>query len=609
MTRTFSARDRLLLIILVAALGIAGCRRRAAEVTEYSDPHPLPEDSLVVDAPSLGKHGGRFVFAMTGNPRTFNAMMANETTTTDITDHNLFTYLVHYDNARQQVVPMLAKSWDVSPDKLVWTFHLRRGAKFSDGHPITSEDILFSAQVALDETLHPAVQDQLKLNGKPFEFSAPDPHTVVVTTHTPVGTMLLTAGALKIMPKHALEGAYKSGNFASAYNVNTPPDQIVTSGPWRVAQYVPGEKTVLGRNPYWLGVDKANKRLPYLNELIYLIVPDQDAADLKFRSGELDAVDNIKPENYRWYADNQAKGGYTLYSVGPENNTRFFWFNLNKVQPPLRGEKLPPGKKVGDSVADPVKYSWFSNPVFRRAVSMAIDRDALIRSVFFGEGTKSWSLTGPSNKEWYSPDLPHDDYNIAASKRLLASIGFKDGNGDGVLEDPRGNPVTFQLKTNADNTMRVASANFVRDDLSKVGIRVILSPIDFNSLITNIRSDLQYDAVLMGTQSDVPPDPANGQNVLRSSGLSHYFFVRQQKPSSPEEARIDQRVDKLVTTLDMGERKAIWKEIQTIWNEQGWIVWLPILNVKLPVSDRFGNLQPSVMAHRILWNIEQVYVK
>ena len=178
-----------------------------------------------------------------------------------------------------------------------------------------------------------------------------------------------------------------------------------------------------------------------------------------------------------------------------------------------------------------------------------------------------------------------------------------------MLEDPRGNPVAFQLKTNADNTMRVATANFVRDDLSKVGIRVILSPIDFNSLITNLRSDLQYDTILLGSQSDVPPDPANGQNLLRSSGLSHYFFVRQQKPSSPEEARIDQLVDKLVTTIDMGERKKISKEIDTIWNEQGWFVWLPILNVKLPVSNRFGNVQPSVMAHRILWNIEQVYVK
>ena len=95
--------------------------------------------------------------------------------------------------------------------------------------------------------------------------------------------------------------AFKSGNFASAYNVSTPPDQIVTSGPWRVVQYVPGEKTVLGRNPYWFGVDKANKRLPYLNELVFLIVPDQDAADLKFRSGELHGLDNVKPENYRWY--------------------------------------------------------------------------------------------------------------------------------------------------------------------------------------------------------------------------------------------------------------------------------------------------------------------
>ena len=101
-------------------------------------------------------------------------------------------------------------------------------------------------------------------------------------------------------------------------------------------------------------------------------------------------------------------------------NSRFFWFNLNKVQPPLRGDKLPPGKRVGDSVVDPVKYAWFSNPVFRHAVSMAVDRDALIRSVFFGEGTKSWSITGPSNKEWHTPDLPHYDYNVAESKRLLA---------------------------------------------------------------------------------------------------------------------------------------------------------------------------------------------
>ncbi len=497
----------LLIVVLALVTVCAGCRRRAAETAEYSDPHPLPEDPMVVEAPTIGKHGGRFVFAETGNPRTFNGMMANETSSTDITTRNLFTMLVDYDNGSQQFVPLLAKSWETAPDGLTWTFHLRHGARFSDGRPMTSEDVVFSAQVALDPVLHPAIQDLLQLDGRPFEFSAPDPVTVVVKTPKPLSTLLISMASLEIYPKHAVEAAYKSGNFASAYNVSTPPDQLVTSGPWRVQQYVAGEKTVLARNPYWFGVDKAGKRLPYLNELIFLVVPDQDAADLKFRAGELDALDNIKPENYRYYEDNQQKGNYTLHSLGPENNSRFFWFNLNKVQPPLKGEALPPGKRIGDSVVDAAKSAWFGNPVFRRAVSMAIDREAMIRSVFYGEGSKSWSIAGPSNKEWHTPGLVHFDYNVAESKKLLAGLGFKDGNGDGVLEDAKGNPISFQLKTNSDNVMRVATANFIKDDLAKVGIQVTLTPVDFNSLITNIRNDLEYEAALMGTQSGVPPIP------------------------------------------------------------------------------------------------------
>ncbi len=231
---------------------------------------------MVVEAPSIGKHGGRFVFAETNGPRTFNGMMANETSSTDITNRNLFSFLVDYDNGTQQFVPMIAKSWETSADGLTWTFHLRRGAKFSDGHPITAEDVLFSAQIALDETLHPAVQDQLKHNGKPFEFSAPDPMTVVVKTPVPFATMLISMGALEIFPKHVLETAYKSGSFASAYNVSTPPDQIVTSGPWKVLQYLPGERTVIGRNPYWFGVDKAGKRLA---------VPQRSGVPRRSRSG------------------------------------------------------------------------------------------------------------------------------------------------------------------------------------------------------------------------------------------------------------------------------------------------------------------------------------
>ncbi len=486
---------RLLLVLFVMVLATgAGCRRRAAEVSEYNDPHPLPEEPFVIDAPSIGKHGGRFVMGSIQNPRTFNAIMANEASS-NVINNLTFATLTEFDNATQKSIPWLAKSWEVAPDGLTWTFHLRKGAKFSDGHPITAEDVLFSFQVVFDKTLHPSVQDLLIMGGKPFEVTAPDPYTVVVKTPSPNASLVDNVANVRIMPKHVLEESFKKGDFAAAYNVGTPPDNIVTSGAWRVAQYVPGEKTVLARNPYFFGVDKDSKRLPYLDEVVFLIVPDLDAADLKFRAGELHGLDDVKPENYSWYRDNQQKNNFTLYDLGADINTNHFWFNLNKVQKPT------PGKKLGDPFVDPVKYSWFSNPIFRRAVSMAIDRDAMIPSVFYGEAVKNWAIATPSNKVWHSPDLPKYDYNPAEAKKLLAGLGWKDGNGDGIIEDARGNPVTFSLKTNSSNTTRIAMLNFIKADLAKVGINVITAPVDFNTLITNLRDDFQYDAMLLGCRA------------------------------------------------------------------------------------------------------------
>jgi peptide/nickel transport system substrate-binding protein len=605
LTRGFS------LLALVAFLFVGGCGgRRTEQAAGYKDEIAPPAEPLIQDFSTVGRHGGRFVIGQTNDPRTFNGMMANETSSTDIT--NLIdAFLVRFDNGTQEFVPELAKSWEVSPDGIRWTFHLRRGAAFSDGHPITAEDVLFTFQVVYDEKLHPSAQDLVKADGKNFEVSAPDSHTVVINTIKP-NSMLLDAlcqGSLSIIPKHALEGAYKDGSFASAFNVGTPVDKIVGGGPFRVAQYVPGEKTVLGRNPHYYGYDKNNQRLPYLDELVFLIVPDQDAADMKFRSAELDGLDNIKPENYQWYQDNQQRGNFTFYDLGPALSSNFLWFNLNKVQPPLPGAKVPPGKRVGDSFVDPVKYAWFNNPVFRRAVAMAVDRDAMIPSIFFGSAEKSWSLASRGNKRWYVPDLPHYDYNPTEAKRLLASLGYRDGNGDGVLEDTHGNAMTFSVKTNADNTIRVAMANFIKDDLAKVGIRLILNPIDFNTLITNLRADFQYDAILLGLQSGVPPSPASGQNFWRSSGGTHNFFMRQQKPATPEEARIDKLLDDILMSQDASTQYAHYKEMQTILNQQSWLIWLPILKVKLPVSNRFGNVQPSIMAHRLLWNADRLYVK
>jgi peptide/nickel transport system substrate-binding protein len=597
-------------VLLIALTGTIGCRRMANETVAYKDEIPPPAEPLIKQLPSVGRYGGRFVQAETNNPRTFNALMANETSSTDITDR-LFGFLVDFNLATQQYEPGIAKSWEVDADGVTWTFHLRKGAAFSDGHPITAEDVLFSFEVAYDEGLHPAVQEMLQVGGKNFTLSAPDPYTVVVNTGQPHAGFLdaLCPGSLPIMPKHVLQESYKNGTFAAAYNVSSPPEKIVTSGAWRLGQHVTNEKTVLVRNPYHYAFDQNKQRLPYLDELVILVVPDQDAADLKFRAGGIDAVDDVKPENYRWYEENQKKGNFTLYDVGASQATHVLWFNLNRVQPPIAGAKPTHGKRLGEPFVDPVKYEWFSNRDFRRAISMAIDRDALIKGAFYGYGEKNWSQSTSTNKEWYSPDLVKHDYNPSEAKRLLAGIGFKDTNGDGFLEDARGNPVSFMLKTNSSNALRVSMANFIRDDLAKVGVRMILTPIDFNTLIANLRNDFQYDAILLGFQSSVPPTPFGGQNVWRSSGESHQWFIRQQKPATPDEARIDRALDEMLTSQDRQVQKTRWKDIQNTINDQAWFIWLPIQTIKLPVSDRFGNVHPSVMAHRTLWNIDRLYVK
>src|SRR5205085_2780685 len=221
----------------------------------------------------------------------------------------------------------------------------------------------------------------------------------------------------------------------------------------------------------------------------------------------------------------------------------------------------------------------------------------------------NFTLATESKKVWHNADIVHYDYDVDGAKKLLASLGWKDNDGDGVLEDAQGHPISFTVKTNSDNVMRLGMANFIKDDLAKVGIKMTLVPIDFNTLIVNLRNDFDYDAILLGLQSGTPPDPAMMQNVWRSKGLTHEWFISQQRPDTPEEARIDQLMDVIVTNQDLAARKQAYKEVETISNEQAWMIWLPIRRIKVPISNRFGNLQPSILPHRILWNIDQLYVK
>ncbi|HTO90496.1 MAG TPA: ABC transporter substrate-binding protein, partial [Candidatus Sulfotelmatobacter sp.] len=306
---------------------------RGVEGAPAADPMPIPADTMVMRGGEIGIRGGRFVLAQTSPPRTFNPIMSNEQSSNDI-NALLWGSLVEYDYEHRTSMPGLARSWELSKDSTTYTFHLRRGARFSDGHPISSTDVMFSFAVVMDSVLHPAVQDLMNVEGYRMMFSAPDSFTVVVRSAKPYGLTLWAIASMRVLPRHLMEAPYRGGSFGSAYNVSTRPESLVTSGPWRLEQFVPGEKTVLARNPYWYRFDAKGQRLPYLDQLLFPVVPDQNTAALKFQAGETDAVENVKPDDYQSYLDGQKKGNYTLYDVGPSLASQFIWFNLNTVKEP-----------------------------------------------------------------------------------------------------------------------------------------------------------------------------------------------------------------------------------------------------------------------------------
>ena len=241
---------------------------------------------------------------------------------------------------------------------------------------------------------------------------------------------------------------------------------------------------------------------------------------------------------------------------------------------------------------------------------MAIDREAIISSVMFGEGVKSWAYSTPGDKKWSLPNVEHYDFDPAKSTRLLASEGFVDRNRDGTLEDQEGNAVSFNLKTTSGNSTYVGMGNFIRDDLAKVGIKVNLTPVEFNLLTSNMYNDFQYEAIIIG-RALRRPDPSSGTIFWLSSGR-HPWRPAQKEPDSPEQALVDQLMNEINGTTDAAKRLQLWTELHTVANRQAWAIWLPVPRLKAPIRDRFGNLRPSSVvggAISLTWNAEEFFLR
>jgi peptide/nickel transport system substrate-binding protein len=226
-----------------------------------------------------------------------------------------------------------------------------------------------------------------------------------------------------------------------------------------------------------------------------------------------------------------------------------------------------------------------------------------------GRAVPIYSFVTPSDKYWYSDDIMNYPYDPQRARQMLAELGLKDNNGDGFLEDAEGHTVEFTIHPNAGNSQRENSGGFISKNLQDVGIKVTSVPVALSVIAEKTQSNFDFDAILLGWGSGVPPGPINSKNILLSSGLQHVCFPSQKSPSTEWEARVDELVHKIIHSADQAERKRMYAEIQRIWSEQ-----LPEINLlaqkeAVAYKNKFGNIRPSPMSPRVTWNIEEIYIK
>jgi peptide/nickel transport system substrate-binding protein len=582
MTRRIVEGFRAAVLLAVLAATLPGDARLASASAA---------EELLVSRADLGTFGSQLVVTQRAEPKTLNPVIAVDSVSREVINCTIAD-LIHIDRETQKTEPALAKVWTVSSDGRRYTLRLRRGLRFSDGHPLDADDVLFSFQAYLDEKVGSPQRNLLIIGGRPVRVQKTDQYTVQVDLAEPYAAAERLFDNVAILPRHLLETSFIEHRLANAWAPGTPPSQMAGLGPFRVKEYAPGERIVLERNPYYWKTDRAGRRLPYLDRLVFMSVTSEDAQAMRFQTGEADVVSRLGAENFGALAKAGPTSNYKLFDLGAGLDYSFLFFNLNK----LDSGTLPEVAR---------KQSWFREVAFRQAISAAIDREAIVRLVYRGRATPLWGHVPPGNKLWVNRSIPRADRSVERARRLLGSAGFS-WRSDGTLVDGRSDAVEFTVVTNAGNTERVEMATIIQEDLKQLGISVHVATLELRALVDRLLKTHDYEACVLGLGGG-DANPNAEMDVWLSSGGTHLWNPGQSRPATAWEAEIDALMRRQVTTLDGAARKRLYDRVQELVAENLPLIFLVSPNVLVGANTALGNFRPAILDPHTLWNVEELF--
>jgi peptide/nickel transport system substrate-binding protein len=549
--RAFRKWHRIIVFIFIVALVLSGCSQKNATTDTYKQ---TDETSGNTEKP---KDGGNLIIGTSGSPTLFNPYYSEDTASSDI-EGMIFNGLVTVDENLNPVGD-LAKNWDISDDGLTYTFHLKDNVKWQDGQPFTADDVVFSYSIPMNKDYTgPRASDFEKIK----EVKALDEHTVQVTLKQPFAPFLTSTAGYGILPKHLLQDVPIKELDKASFNTKQP----IGTGPYKFVEWKDGQYVKLEANKdYFEG-------RPHIDTVTIKFIPDANAILTQFQAGDIDYMALQSTDLAT--GEQLVKQGKAKIKTTPSLSYTFIGYN--QLNPLFKDKKV------------------------RQALTHALDREKIIQAVMNGDGKIANTPGSPLEKWAYNPDVPTFDYDVDKAKKLLAEAGWKDTDGDGIL-DKNGKKFSFVIKTNQGNKVREQIAQVVQQMWKEVGIEAKPKIQEWSSFIKDVTAPTwNFDACILGWALGVDPDPSDifsSKEIAQGLNFVHY--------KNPE---LDKLMAENTKITDREQRGEMIKEIQAGIAEDQPYTFLYYDNDHIMYNPKLQNVQqhPSIAYYKIEdWWIKQ----
>ncbi|WP_295639985.1 peptide-binding protein [uncultured Mailhella sp.] len=502
----------------------------------------LPSDAQPVT-------GGHLIMGSIGEPSNLIPYLASDSASAEVAGL-LYTSPLEYDKDFN-IVKCAAEEWEVLEGGLFMRFRLKEGIVWQDGHPLTADDVTFTYNLMTDPKTPTAYAADF-LNVK--EYRQTGPLSFEVRYDAPYARAAIT-WMHPILPKHILEHE----NIASTRYARNP----VGAGPFKLKSWEPGSRIVLEAN------DRYFKGRPYLDEIIYRIIPDSTTMFLEARAGKLDFV-GLSPQQYlrqtsgEWWDSNWRK--YKYLASG------YTYLGLNQKSP------------------------FFKDRRVRQALSFAIDREGIIKGALLGMGEPAFGPYKPGT--WvYNTALKAYDHDPERARRLLAEAGWTPGK-DGILEKD-GLPFEFTILVNQGNNERIKVAVILQQMFRAVGVKVSIRTVEWAAFLKEFVNTRKFDALILAWNILDDPDIYDvwHSSAIAGNGLNFVSFSNEE---------VDRLLEKGRTSADREVRKAVYDRFQEILHEEQPYLFLYVPYSLPMVQARFQGIQPAPAG--ITYNLDRWWV-